>query len=40
MTPEQIEEETGLPHATVRSLVRRLPRVETESTPSPGCLKR
>jgi len=29
MTPEQIEAETGLPHATVRSLVRRLPRVET-----------
>lgn len=29
MTAEQIQAETGLPPATVRSLMRRLPRVET-----------
>jgi hypothetical protein len=28
MTSEQVREETGLPAATVRSLLRRVPRVE------------
>ena len=29
MTPAQVMEETGLPETTVRSLLQRVPRVET-----------